>query len=108
MEKDDKCRRCKVILEKRGYVVVEMGKLTQRKQIQILRRCTHIVVEAGADSMAPSLCPPGCKIIELIPEGMVAGFGSVSSQYALGHDYKRIYGKLDGQNAGTLDRSLII
>lgn len=87
--------------EKRGYLIVEMGRLTQRKQIQILRRCTHIVVEAGADSMAPSLCPPGCKVIELIPEGMVAGFGSASSQYALGHDYKRIYGKLNGQNAGN-------
>jgi len=85
---------------RRGYSIIEMGKLSQRNQISILSNCTHIIVEAGADSMAPSLCQKGCKILELLPEGMVAGFGSATSQYALKHNYRRIYGKLTGENSG--------
>ena len=86
--------------EKRGYVIVEMGKLTQREQVNILCNCTHIIIEAGADSMAPSLCKKGCRILELLPDGMVAGFGSATSQYALEHYYKRIYGKRTEINTG--------
>ena len=50
--------------------------------------------------MAPSLCQKGCKILELLPEGMLAGFGSATSQYALKHNYRRIYGKRTGENGG--------
>ena len=52
--------------------------------------------------MAPSLCREGCKILELLPEGMVAGFGSASTHFALGQSYRRVYGKKVGENKGDL------
>ena len=90
------------LCESKGYVIIEMGKLRQRDQIRLLANCEEVVVEAGADSMAPSLCREGCSIIELMPKGMVAGFGSISSQFALGHKYTRIIGNKTDINYGRL------
>ena len=87
---------------KRNFSVVEIWKLSQREQIALLKDCSKIVIEAGADSMATSLCPEGCEILELLPEGLVCGFGSASTHFALGHKYKRVYGKKVEENNGNL------
>ena len=88
--------------EANGFKVIEMGIISQRKQIALLGSCNQIIVESGADSMAPSFCPPGCRIIELMPQGMVAGFASSSTQFALNHNYSRVYGKKEVANEGNI------
>ena len=77
-----------------------MGKLSQRDQIALLKDCSNIVVE-GADSMAPSLCREGCKILELLRKVWLRG---LAQRYTLRVRAKlqKIYGKKVGENKGDL------
>ena len=88
---------------KNNYQVIEMGKLSQEEQLVLLANCDNVIVEAGADSLAPSLCRTGANVIELIPKSMVAGFGSVSSHLALRQSYKRVIGQEGKTNRGHLE-----
>jgi len=90
------------LCEQRGFSLVEMGKLSQAQQLDLLANCSCIIIEGGADSMAGSLCPQYCKIIDLLPEGMLGGFGSLSSHLALNQRYIRVYGRTTSVNKGRL------
>lgn len=87
--------------KRNGFNLVQMANLPLLKQLQLMAHATHVVVEGGADSFITIFCPPGAKIIELLPLNFVNGFGPLTSSLCLSQKYTRISGKRLKTNLGA-------
>ena len=90
------------IFKKKGYEIMNLSELSQEDQLKLLANTSEIVVEGGADSYSTIFCPRGCKIIELIPNNFVNGFGPISMHVPLEQNYQRVEGKVKEYNRGKL------
>ncbi len=78
------------LLKSRGFLLVRPEIFDIRQQIGLFSNAQVVVAQTGAALANIGFCPPGCQVLEIMPECYFDQWIR-STSYFLGHDWKVIF-----------------
>jgi len=78
------------LLKSRGFLLIRPEIFDIRQQIGLFSNAQIVVAQTGAALANIGFCPPGCQVVEIMPECYFDQWIR-STSYFLGHDWKVIF-----------------